>query len=178
MAELTLRQAAQQVGVSRQTMFRMANDGRLSVTVRSDPTRHGSDGKAGEGSIKVVDTAELLRVFGRLGPVTDAAGKATAGMEPANTGVATGATAPKPRFPVLTQEDQRREYEIASREAMRAELDAARATIDRVEAALQEARERESKLMELLAGQTRLLEHKAVAEAPPRKGFWRRVFAK
>ena len=57
MAELTLRQAAGQVGVSRQTVYRMVKEGKLTAT-----TRH--DGQ------KVVDTAELLRVFGRLAPET------------------------------------------------------------------------------------------------------------
>ncbi len=53
MAILTLRKAAEVAGVSRQTIYRYASSGKLS-TVKMD------DGTAG------VDTAELVRVFGRL----------------------------------------------------------------------------------------------------------------
>ena len=57
---------------------------------------------------------------------------------------------------------------------MRAARDALQATSEQ----LTEAKAREAKLLDLLAGQTRLLEHKAVAEAPPPRGFWRRVVGK
>lgn len=50
---LTVRQAAEQVGVSRQTMFRHIKDGRVSATVDRDGQ-------------KQIDVAELLRVFGEL----------------------------------------------------------------------------------------------------------------
>ena len=53
MTQLTVREAAQQVGVSRQTMFRKVKDGTVSATV----DRNGQ---------KQIDTAELLRVFGEL----------------------------------------------------------------------------------------------------------------
>lgn len=165
MAELTLRQAAQQVGVSRQTVYRMVKEGKLSATVRGDGQ-------------KVVDTAELLRVFGRLTHATVATVTATGGVLPRETGGATGQEGPKPGLQAMTAAERRIEYEAADRAALKAELDAARAAQERAEAALQEAREREAKLLDLLAGQTRLLEHKAVAEAPPPRGFWRRVFGK
>lgn len=57
MTQLTVRQAAERVGVSRQTMFRYIQQGRVSSTLRRD----------GEKQIQV---AELLRVFGELQPET------------------------------------------------------------------------------------------------------------
>lgn len=53
MTQLTVRQAAEQVGVSRQTMFRKIKDGSISATVN-----HNGQ--------KQIDSAELLRVFGSL----------------------------------------------------------------------------------------------------------------
>jgi len=53
MAQLTVRQAAEQVGVTRQTMYRCIASGRVSATTAHD----------GE---KQIDSAELLRAFGRL----------------------------------------------------------------------------------------------------------------
>lgn len=76
----------------------------------------------------------------------------------------------------MTAEDRRREYEVADREALRAELAASRDALKRTEEQLAEAKERESKLLDLLAGHTRLLEHREAVANPPRPGFWRRVF--
>ena len=53
MALVTVRQAAELAGISRQAMYRCIASGRVSATV-------GHDGE------KQVDTSELLRVFGRL----------------------------------------------------------------------------------------------------------------
>lgn len=53
MAQHPLSQAAKLVGVTRQTIYKLASSGRLSVTV-------DHQGR------KVVETVELLRVFGRL----------------------------------------------------------------------------------------------------------------
>ena len=75
MAELTLREAAQRVGVSRQTIYRMVKEGKLTVTLRPDPTRRKRGSPKGEGEgegfLKVVDTTELLRVFGKLATEAD-----------------------------------------------------------------------------------------------------------
>ena len=49
----------------------------------------------------------------------------------------------------MTAEDNRREYEIADREALRAELAAARDALRRAEEQLAEAKEREAKLLDL-----------------------------
>ena len=53
MAQVTVRQAAELVGISRQAMYRCLASGRVSATV-------GHDGE------KRIDTAELMRVFGEL----------------------------------------------------------------------------------------------------------------
>ena len=161
MAELTLRDAAKQVGVSRATIYRAVKEGRLSATVRPH------DGQ------KVVDTAELLRVFGSLKPRQAETASETALRDRPRQ----AETAP-PSLAYMTAEDRRREVEIAGREALRADLAAARDTIRRLEQQAQEARERELKLMELAASATRLLEHREVAAAPPPRGFLRRLFGK
>ena len=162
MAELTLREAARQVGVSRQSVYRMVKDGRLTATVRHDGQ-------------KVVDTAELLRVFGSLSPRQSPGQPETVaqGDSPRQPATVT-ATPPAPQ--AMTADERRREVEIADREALRAELQAARERIRDVEGQLQEAREREAKLMELAQSATRLLEHREAAAAPPPRGFWRRLF--
>lgn len=163
---LSLREAARQVGVSRQTMYRMVGEGKVSATV-------GHDGQ------KVVDTAELLRVFGRLEPrQSPATPETVAGVtvtRQVETGGATATPSPRPGFQAMTEEDRRREYEIADRTALRAELAAAKDALRRTEDQLREAKEREAKLMELAASATRLLEHREILAAPP-KGFWKRLF--
>lgn len=53
MTLLTVRQAADMAGVTRQTMYRLLDSGKLSATVATDGT-------------KVIDKAELLRHFGAL----------------------------------------------------------------------------------------------------------------
>lgn len=53
MSIVSIRQAADMVGVTRQALYRMVASGKVSATVAPDGT-------------KVVDTAELLRHFGRL----------------------------------------------------------------------------------------------------------------
>lgn len=58
MTQLTVRQAAERVGVSRQTMFRYIQQGKVSATLSH----------SGE---KQIEISELLRVFGELQPETD-----------------------------------------------------------------------------------------------------------
>lgn len=53
MTLLTVRQAADMAGVTRQTMYRLLDSGKVSATVAPDGT-------------KVIDKAELLRHFGAL----------------------------------------------------------------------------------------------------------------
>lgn len=163
MAELTLREAARQVGVSRQTIYRLVAQGKLTATVRHDGQ-------------KVVDTAELLRAFGSLTPRQPPATGETVTRQPVALQPETPPETARPGLQAMTVEDRRREVEIADREALRAELAAARDALRRAEEQLQEAREREAKLLELAQSATRLLEHREAAAAPPPRGFWRRVF--
>lgn len=57
MPQLTVRQAAERVGISRQTMFRYIKEGRVSATLSH----------SGE---KQIEISELLRAFGALQPET------------------------------------------------------------------------------------------------------------
>lgn len=57
MPQLTVRQAAERVGISRQTMFRYIKQGKVSATISH----------SGE---KQIEISELLRAFGSLQPET------------------------------------------------------------------------------------------------------------
>ena len=61
MARVSISEAAQLVKVSRPTIYKMINSGKLSYT---SVVKHGK-------SIKVIDTSELIRVFGSLDGVID-----------------------------------------------------------------------------------------------------------
>ncbi len=62
MARVSISEAARLVKVSRPTIYKMINSGKLSYT---SVVKHGKD-------IKVIDTSELIRVFGSLDGVIDA----------------------------------------------------------------------------------------------------------
>lgn len=121
MAILGLREAAKAAGVSRQTIYRYAASGRLSVTQRQDGTQG-------------VDTAELMRVFGPLRDPATVAEKAPA----------TPQDSPEGRL----------------LQAMQGELEATKQALRMAQAALDQAQEREGRLLGLLEQQTRLLEHR------------------
>ena len=61
MARVSISEAARLVKVSRPTIYKMINSGKLSYT---SVVKHGK-------SIKVIDTSELIRVFGSLDGVFD-----------------------------------------------------------------------------------------------------------
>lgn len=61
MARVSISEAARLVKVSRPTIYKMINSGKLSYT---SVVKHGK-------SIKVIDTLELIRVFGSLDGVID-----------------------------------------------------------------------------------------------------------
>ena len=61
MARVSISEAARLVKVSRPTVYKMISSGKLSYT---SVVKHGKD-------IKVIDTSELIRVFGSLDGVTD-----------------------------------------------------------------------------------------------------------
>ncbi|WP_159212421.1 helix-turn-helix domain-containing protein, partial [Klebsiella pneumoniae] len=60
-ARVSISEAARLVKVSRPTIYKMINSGKLSYT---SVVKHGK-------SIKVIDTSELIRVFGSLDGVID-----------------------------------------------------------------------------------------------------------
>jgi excisionase family DNA binding protein len=61
MARVSISEAARLVKVSRPTIYKMINSGKLSYT---SVVKHGKD-------IKVIDTSELIRVFGSLDGIAD-----------------------------------------------------------------------------------------------------------
>lgn len=135
MALLTVRQAAEQVGVSRQTMFRKIKDGTVSATVDH------------QGQ-KQIDTAELLRVFGTL--QTPDATTATAGDRPRLT----RATADTALSPAVLVELERLRLQL---EFKAAELALAQARIDELKQREREATTERDRLLTLLEQSSRLL---------------------
>ena len=61
MARVSISEAARLVKVSRPTIYKMINSGKLSYT---SVVKHGK-------AVKVIDTSELIRVFGSLDGVID-----------------------------------------------------------------------------------------------------------
>ncbi|WP_200780326.1 helix-turn-helix domain-containing protein, partial [Klebsiella oxytoca] len=61
MARVSISEAARLVKVSRPTIYKMINSGKLSYT---SVVKHGK-------AIKVIDTSELIRVFGSLDGVIE-----------------------------------------------------------------------------------------------------------
>ena len=117
MAELTLREAAIKVGVSRQTVYRMVKTGKLSATLRFDGQ-------------KVVDTTELLRVFGRLTPATVTRPDVES---PGVTGRETAPLQPNQRPQAMSAADVSREVQIAGNAALTAELRAAKTALEQAQ---------------------------------------------
>lgn len=136
MAQLTVRQAAEQVGVSRQTMFRKIKDGSVSATVDH------------QGQ-KQIDSAELLRVFGTL--QTPGATPAIASDRPRLTRV-TGETAAVSPAVLVELERLRLQLEFKS-----AELAMAQQRIDELKQRERDAATERDRLMTLLEQSTRLL---------------------
>lgn len=135
MAQMTVRQAAEQVGVSRQTMFRKIKDGSISATVDN------------QGQ-KQIDSAELLRVFGAL--QIPGATPATGSDRPRLT-QGTGVTGVSPAVQV---ELERLRLQL---EFKAAELAMAQARIDELKQREREAMGERDRLLALLEQSTRLL---------------------
>lgn len=141
MAFLTVRQAAEQVGVSRQTMFRKIKEGKVSAT------------KDNEGQLQI-DTAELIRAFGALQSPID---RDTTQSDSLRVSPRT------PDTPVTVSQ----QIEI---ERLRAQLESKEVALALAHERIQELREREQvahqerdKLFAILEQQTRLL----AAPRPP-----------
>lgn len=145
MALLTVRQAAEQVGVSRQTMFRKIKDGSISATVDN------------QGQ-KQIDSAELLRVFGAL--QTPAETPATASDRPRLTR-ATAETAAVSPAVLVELERLRLQLEFKA-----AELALAQQRIDELKQRERETTAERDRLMTLLEQSSRLLAAPAAASAP------------
>lgn len=152
MAFLTVRQAAEQVGVSRQTMFRKIKEGKVSAV------------KDRDGQLQI-DTAELLRVFGGLQSPT--VSDTTAGDRPR--------VSPKTEETHATVAQQIEIERLrAQLELKTAELVMTRERLDEAKAREQAAKEERDKLFGILEQQTRLLAGPpapmpAVPEAKPSK---------
>lgn len=136
MTILSIADAAQAVGCTRQHIYRLVGKGRLSSVSRPDGTRG-------------IDTSELLRVFGSI---KNPPAQATAGD---SHQVTTGDSRRQPHEPAL-QASQVLEVEL------RAAKDALRVAEDR----LREAQDRENRLLELLAAQARMLEYRPSSPPP------------
>ena len=132
MAQLSVRQAAEQVGVSRQTMFRKIKDGSISATVD-----HNGQ--------KQIDSSELLRVFGALQTpgVTPATGRDSPRLTRA-----TGETALSPAVQV---ELERLRLQL---EFKAAELAMAQQRIDELKQRERDATTERDRLMTLLEQQS------------------------
>lgn len=136
MAQLTVRQAAQQAGVSRQTMFRKIKEGTVSATIDH------------QGQ-KQIDSAELLRVFGALQTPRD--NPATGNDRPRLTR-ATGETAAVSPAVLVELERLRLQLEFKA-----AELAMAQQRIDELKQREREAMTERDRLLSLLEQSSRLL---------------------
>ena len=147
MAQLTMRQAATAAGVSRQTIYRAADAGRLSVTT----DRQGQ---------KVVDTSELIRVFGALQQPGDSPAKDASNLPRLSRGTAgLDATTTALQIEVATLK--------AQLEASKAIADSLRDQLTKAEARETQAREDFSAMMKM-GQQILLLEGpKAPTAQPP-----------
>lgn len=161
MAQLSVRDAAYRVGITRQTLFKYIRQGKVSATV-------GRDGQ------KQIDVSELLRVFGELQPETVATGDSS-DRRPLSPATATTATTT-----ALQMELERMKAQLQFKEA---ELALAKERIDELKAREQEAkhRERESteermRMLGVIETQNRLLaappipvSRRPVRQAPVKK---------
>lgn len=135
MAQLSVRQAAEQVGVSRQTMFRKIKEGKVSAT--TDHT----------GQLQI-DTSELLRAFGKLQSPTDS--DTTASNRPR----ASHATPDTPATVAQQIEIERLRAQLELKEA---QLAIAQERIEELKELTRETRLERDRMFGLVEQQTRLL---------------------
>ena len=135
MALLTVRQAALQVGISRQTMFRHIKQGKVSASLAHD------------GELRI-DTSELLRVYGALqSPLQSPSVTSSAARQ-------SQATADTPETVALQIDVERLKAQLESKSAQLA------MTLERIEelkAQVSEARADRDRLLALVEQQGRLL---------------------
>lgn len=145
--QFSVRDAANQAGVSRQTMFRYIKDGKISATTDRDGQ-------------KQIELSELLRVFGELQqPVTKTA-TVTDNLRVSRTSAATS------KDSVLIQVEFARLQ--AQLEIKTAELALARERINELKAREHTSGEEKNRLMTLIEQQSRLLAAPTPTPAPPR----------
>lgn len=141
---LTVRQAAERAGVSRQTMFRHIKDGKVSATVDRDGQ-------------KQIDVSELLRVFGELQSST-----ATA-KTPSNSPRLTQKNETVPGFTYQIELEKLR----AQLELKAAELALAKERISELKSREHQVVEEKNRLLTLIEQQSRLLSA-PTPKTPPR----------
>lgn len=143
---LTVRQAAEQAGVSRQTLFRYIKDGKISATLNHDGQ-------------KQIDIAELLRVFGELHPATAIHKTASDNMRhPRETTTVSGVAYQ------IELEKLRVQLEFKD-----AELSLAKERISELKSREHQVVEEKNRLLTLIEQQSRLLSAPTPKAAVPRK---------
>lgn len=150
-AQLSVKQAADRVGLSRQTMFRHIKDGKISAT-----TNH-----AGQ---KQINIAELLRVFGELQPET--ATPETV-IDRARQKPRDKETTPATTTTVAYQIELVRLQ--AQLDIKKAELELAKERINELKAREHSAGEEKNRLLTLIEQQSRLLAAPTPKPAPRKK---------
>lgn len=142
MAKVGISEAAELVGKSRQTLYRLMDQGKLAFDTELIVGRTGEDGK--KDYSRVIDTTELQRVFGPLLPVDS-----------------------HPDSNKLHHETGKSDGDV---KVLEIELKAAREALRDREDQLREAKEREDwlkKQVEELTGTIKLIEHKPDAQPDP-----------
>ncbi len=137
MAILPLSKAAMAAGISRQTIYRYAKQGKLSTVQLHD------------GTIGV-DTAELLRVFGKL-------------LQPE---VVPGDSA-------RHEADNLRQVDAMTVSALQAEISGLNGKVAILERQVEASQDREYKLLGIIEAQTRLIGHQSTS--PVNRPYWKRV---
>ena len=142
---LTVRQAAQHVGVSRQTLFRHVKQGKVSATVAHD------------GELRI-DTTELLRVYGPLQSPVESPTVSSSRLRLPQATSDSAAT-------VAQIEVERLKAQVESKSAI---LAMAQERIAELKERVEEARADNKRLLEIIERQSRLLPAPAAqAESKP-----------
>lgn len=132
----SVRDAAQRVGISRQTMFRYIKDGKISATTDRDGQ-------------KQIELTELLRVFGELQPETETPTTPRNSPRPVSRDTATAPATSQYQMEILRLQAQ---LEIKT-----AELDLAKERINELKAAQHEASAEKNRFLEIIERQSLLL---------------------
>lgn len=132
----SVRDAAQRVGISRQTMFRYIKDGKISATTDRDGQ-------------KQIELTELLRVFGELQPETETPATPRNSPRPVSRDTATTPATTQYQMEILRLQAQ---LEIKT-----AELDLAKERINELKAAQHETSAEKNRFLEIIERQSLLL---------------------